>query len=480
MSRLKRLTVEAHRAFHGVRGSAACTLLALLIVGCGGSTGPQTGSIRVGLSMTGAQPDADGCVVAVDGGPGQVMRAEESFTFDGLSQGTHDVTISDVAHNCLLQGEASREVAVSANEVTPVDFSIDCPAPGSIEVTTRTTGSAIDPDGYTVTVDLANDWPLGVDDWLTVADLAVGQYDVALTGLADNCGVIGENPISVTVLEGELSQIAFNVACPPFHDHIAFIDPELGHIFVVESDGSNPVNVTEHLGPEFRTDPDWSPDGTRLLFRALGGVGTQLWIMRVGGSMPVLILEMYCIHDPKWSPDGTRIAFTGTGENYHDIYVVDADGSNLVNLTNSPTYGEYGNTWSPDGTRVAFTAYREEQNGLYVMDADGSNPTLLRAMTGGAMDLAWSPDGSRIAYAGDCETSANNQEICVVGADGSNPVNLTNHSANDWDPDWSPDGSRLAFLSRRGNGYDIYVMQSDGSGVVHLVWGGEPTWSPGQ
>lgn len=351
------------------------------------------------------------------------------------------------------------------------------PETGRLEVSTATTGSAVDSDGYTVVLNRVHFRPIGVRDTIAVAELSVGEYDVELTGLANNCGVVGENPATTSLARGQTTRIDFTIACPPFHDHIAFNGAD-GHIYVVNSDGSNRVSVTKDLAPEPRYAIDWSPDGTRLMFRGFGD-RYVLWVMRVDGSEPTVVARHYYIHDAEWSPDGTRIVFTG-GDDNHDVWTVEPDGSNPINLTHSPGL-EFSATWSPNASRIAFTRGSPALGlELHVMDADGANQRLLRRVTGSMGTLAWSPDGTRIAYAGNCETGTRIQEVCFIGSDGSNPVNLTNHPAADWQPDWSPDGAKIAFMSRRGSGADVYTIWADGSGVEHIAEeGGVPAWSPG-
>ena len=83
---------------------------------------------------------------------------------------------------------------------------------------------------------------------------------------------------------------------------------------------------------------------------------------------------------------------------------------------------------------VAFVSERDGNDEIYVMDADGSNP--VRLTNNAALDLSpvWSPDGSKVAFVSDRN---GNPEIYVMDADGSNPVRLTNDAAQDVNPVWS-------------------------------------------
>lgn len=356
------------------------------------------------------------------------------------------------------------------------DDQVTSPPPdptGTLAVTTTSIGSGIDADGYRVVLNGDDAGEIGASDSVA-ARIALGQHEVELTGLADNCGVMGENPTAVTVVQDEETVVDFSVACPPFFDYIAFTWDD---IYVMEVEGSIPVSVTAHLDHDDAAYLDWSPDGTRLAYRVSGDDGYDIQILRLDGSEPITIAlpSYFCVHDLDWTPDLDWIGFTG-GDLNHDVWLVRADGSNLTNLTNSAAE-EWSATWSPDGGRILYTAYQEE-SGLYIMEADGSGTALLQAPIRSG-DLHWSPDGSQVAYTGKCEVEAVFQQICVMDPDGSNSVALTDPPDHDGSPDWSPDGSRIAFFSGRDGG-GIFVMNADGSDVSFLVEGGQPAWSPGQ
>ena len=164
----------------------------------------------------------------------------------------------------------------------------------------------------------------------------------------------------------------------------------------------------------------------------------------------------------------------------YDVCTMDADGSNLTQLT---TKGEYEEpNWSPDGKKIAFES---ASGGIYTMNPDGSNQTL--AIAGGDQP-DWSPDGTKIAYRR-YPSGQSHSDIFIANADGSNPVNLTARIGNTSDeavPAWSPDGTKIAFASNLheydADSYEIYVIDANGRNLKRLTHGTgtnyDPDWQP--
>jgi Tol biopolymer transport system component len=176
-----------------------------------------------------------------------------------------------------------------------------------------------------------------------------------------------------------------------------------------------------------------------------------------------------------------KIAFMSDRDGNREIYVMDADGSNVTRLTNNPAVDDYP-AWSPDGKRIAFQSEREGSEQIYIMNADGKNLRRLTAPPGKAYFPSWSPDGSKIVFSAKQDGS---YQIVVTDADGASrkPLVVSDFRLNY--PSWSPDGSKIAYSAHgEGKGTEpaLYVMNSDGTKQTLLSltptkdWG--PSWSP--
>lgn len=152
-------------------------------------------------------------------------------------------------------------------------------------------------------------------------------------------------------------------------------------LWVMNADGTEPRQLTDGGGESM--EGDWSPDGTRIVFRRNSGDGGDIWIMNQDGSGAVLLHAGERMDsDPRWSPDGRRIAFVsliavdGEVRLTSEIFVIEADGSGLLQLTQG---GEnWSPAWAPDGSRIAFFGYgaRAEPD-LFTVRPDGSDLQLL-------------------------------------------------------------------------------------------------------
>ena len=200
--------------------------------------------------------------------------------------------------------------------------------------------------------------------------------------------------------------------------------------------------------------------------------------------------------DAAWSPNGRRVAFASNrahpersceGLNPHcdyDIYVMNAEGSNVVRLTGSPA-SDRDPAWSPDGRRIVFSSTRADEGGsgefhnseLYTMEADGSAVTRITVHPGVDHQAAWSPDGAAIVFRrAACEFNCL-ASLFSIAPDGSGLTELATGSGIA-KPNWAPDASRIVFVRDVGASH-FFTMNPDGSDQT-IIPGqhGDPAWSP--
>lgn len=163
---------------------------------------------------------------------------------------------------------------------------------------------------------------------------------------------------------------------------------------------------------------------------------------------------------PTWSPDGTRVIFASSSSGDKEIYLAEADGSNLRRLTNSNGVDE-DPSWSPDGTQIVFSSARKGGQGMFIMASDGTNVQPL--VVDGKRNTVprWSPRGDEILYSTDLHWPG--WDIMLFDLASNQSKLLTSGLRSFCRAGWSPDGSQFAFSYGSTSEIDIYVQSKGGT-----------------
>ncbi len=223
-----------------------------------------------------------------------------------------------------------------------------------------------------------------------------------------------------------------------------------------------------------------------IVFDRSAGVGDfEVYNVKLDGTNEVNLTNL--AGDQLWptcSPDGKQIAFYFNGPQ-SDIYVMNRDGTGLVNVTSTAAFGENERepNWSPTGKFIAYLS-NINGGGIDIVAPDGTNYARVfsnsASLTASAPSV--SPDGKRIAFAG--STPGVGTAIYTVRLDGTGLTQVTFPPAGFFDghPDWSPDTKRIAFARFTGAIFDIWVARSNGSAEWPLTATADfeafPAWSP--
>ena len=275
-------------------------------------------------------------------------------------------------------------------------------------------------------------------------------------------------------------------------------------LMAVNPDGSD-LRVLVSETNAFYDTPAWSPTGSRVAVSKWGPAtsglgpmpGQDIWLMDPNGGNLVNLTESpeSSEYNPTWSPDGSKIAFLVSridANQSAEIWMISADAVDLIPLTTTADRDEGAPRWSPDGTKVAFTSGPLDagpwgSDRIEVVNADGTGRIVLAELP--AMDLRWSPDGSHIVFCqimgwvepeyGEAD-QVPTYDIWVMDAGGRNRINLTNTPEHDErDPQWATDGSGIAYESQG----DIWLMDLSGENKTNLTGTDYPSergpeWSP--
>ncbi len=259
-------------------------------------------------------------------------------------------------------------------------------------------------------------------------------------------------------------------------DLIAYFHGEWGdlNIYTIPAAGGLPTQLTSNAGNN--VDPEWSPDGTRIAFQSDRDGTEAIYIMNVDGSDQMRVSPPGTrARQPSWSPDGTQILFTHI--NSSTVAVMNIDGTEVRSLI-PPALRAWNAKWSIEGTQIVFETDRDGDPEIYVMNADGSDTMQLTSNNISDQHPVLSPNGRWIAY-NSSAPGRQDFDLFVMAVDGTSVRRVTTATEHDEYASWSPDGQQLVYAYANSA---IFIINADGTGNRRLTptafWTAGPAWQP--
>jgi Tol biopolymer transport system component len=232
----------------------------------------------------------------------------------------------------------------------------------------------------------------------------------------------------------------------------AYAPEDASHIFVTR--GGELVQITDSDGSELA--PAWSPDHTRIAFQSNRDGNWEVYVANADGTdVERLTHDDADDGEPDWSPDGKRIAFIRDGA----LTVMRDDGSRARKIAS-------GADWPSWSAKAEFLAYETRSGQTHGVVAFGRRGQLASPDEEDLRYPAWSPKGQMLAY--EC-LRMDQWHICITDLRSGSEKVLAAEDSNAFAPAWSPDGKRIAFISDRDGPDQLFVMRADGTHVVRLT-----------
>jgi Tol biopolymer transport system component/uncharacterized membrane protein len=258
--------------------------------------------------------------------------------------------------------------------------------------------------------------------------------------------------------------------------------PRFSGVILFESDrDGNPEIYTlddaGHIGritdnPAADTQAVWDPSMQRIAFATNRDGQNEIYLMNADGTNPVNLTNNPADdQQPAWSVDGQWIAFTSNRDGNYEIYVLRVSDLGTINLTNNSGNDSQPNwvrstTFDPSGEYILFTSDRDGNLEIYRMKTDGTQATNLTVNPAGDQMANGSPDGALVAFSTDRD---GNPEIYTMRIDGNAQANQTSYFSYDFEPSWAPNQAWIAFTSDRDGNREVYIMKPGTTEVHNLT-----------
>jgi TolB protein len=215
---------------------------------------------------------------------------------------------------------------------------------------------------------------------------------------------------------------------------------------------------------------------TKIAFKGSRGQNSEIYVADFDGQQAQAVTkDNTIVAAPCWVPKRQAVYYTSYKLNHADIFYHD-----LSTGARRP-FARYGGSnispaVSPDGTQVAMILSKDGWTDLYVCNADGTNLKRLTKSPQDESSPCWSPDSKYICFAA---KEKEHRALCKISASGGAIQTIpTSGVPSPSEPDWSPDGKWIAFTVQYRDSFQICVVPAAGGPATPLVEGEDPSWAP--
>ena len=242
--------------------------------------------------------------------------------------------------------------------------------------------------------------------------------------------------------------------------------PDNAEIYTIDSDGKNPVNLTNSLGDDYW--PRWSPDGKQIVFVSERDGNAEIYLMnRDGSGITRLTDNPKYDTEPTWSPDGKQIAFISDRDGGYNLYIMDLNTKSVEALTdvNFVAFPD----WSPDGDSILYETGPSKNHYLAVFNLKTKIEKRITSNSPSFTKPVWSPDGLSFVCENAVSYAKDQVGISIRGYPNGPFESVIEPVGINLQPTWSPNGSQIAFVSYRGGQRDIYIISRDGKSIYRVT-----------